>query len=385
MPNRIIKDTVNESRGLSSCTFFAQDLYKRLITYADDYGRFNADPEIMLARLYPRDLATVTLCDINDALIELSGVRKIGFYTSAPRREVFACFPNWNEHQRIRDSKHKMPDPTDTTVNDWYYRRFIPLDMKIAIIERDGFKCKICGKPIAQCDDARRIAKMGTGLYHIDHVVPCQQGGRATMENLRLTCAKCNLSRQKSFTIDEIVQFSESRDDSPQLAANCGLIQSNTIQSESESESESESVIGVVGVGARAEDEDDAEVGDAGLVDYARQNLLSLSSGNWEDMRQFMDDGMPPDLVRYGIDQATAQGKSTWAYVQGILNRWLVDGIRTVGAAKEAEKRYQEAKSRGAPKHGNPDNRADRGASESKPPDEAEIRRIAELTGVCMP
>lgn len=239
MPNRIIKDSVNESRGLSSCTFFAQDLYKRLITYADDYGRFNADPEIMLARLYPRDLATVTLCDINDALIELSGVRKIGFYTSAPRREVFACFPNWNEHQRIRDSKHKMPDPTNTDINDWYYRRHIPLEMKVAIIERDGFVCKACGQPIAQCNDARRVAKMGSGFYHIDHIVPCQQGGRATMENLRLTCAKCNQARQKLFSFDEIVQFSATGANSPQFAADSGLIQSNPnpIQSESESES----------------------------------------------------------------------------------------------------------------------------------------------------
>ena len=82
MPNRVLKDSINESRGLTSCTFFAQDLYKRLITYADDYGRFNADPQIMVARLYPRELAVVSLDDLTDALIELVGVGKIAFYTS---------------------------------------------------------------------------------------------------------------------------------------------------------------------------------------------------------------------------------------------------------------------------------------------------------------
>ena len=77
MPNRVIKETINESRGLSDCSFFSQDLYKRLITYADDYGRFNADPQIMLARLYPRELDIVSLDDLIDGLTELAGVKKI--------------------------------------------------------------------------------------------------------------------------------------------------------------------------------------------------------------------------------------------------------------------------------------------------------------------
>ena len=56
MPNRILKESICESKGLSECTIFARDLYARLITYADDYGRFNADTQIMLARLYPREM-----------------------------------------------------------------------------------------------------------------------------------------------------------------------------------------------------------------------------------------------------------------------------------------------------------------------------------------
>ena len=237
MPNRVLKDSINESRGLTSCTFFAQDLYKRLITYADDYGRFNADPQIMVARLYPRELSVVSLDDLTDALIELVGVGKIAFYTSTARKEVYGAFPNWNEHQRIRDSKKRNPDPSDTTVNDWYYRRFIPLELKAQIIERDNFKCKICGKQIAEGVDAKRLVKMAYGTFHIDHIVPCQQGGRATLENLRLTCAKCNLSRKKSFTYDEILQFAENGGEPLQNAATCELLrpESNPIQSESES------------------------------------------------------------------------------------------------------------------------------------------------------
>ena len=246
MPNRVIKDSINESRGLASCSIFAQDLYKRLITYADDYGRFNADTQIMVARLYPRELSVVSVDDLIEGLIELVGVDKIRFYTARPKKEIYGCFPRWDDHQRIRDSKKKLPDPEDTSVNDWYLRRFIPVDLKAAILKRDGFKCAECGKHIAEVDDPYRLVKMATGSFHIDHIVPCSQGGRATMENLRVLCPKCNLSRKKTFTFEEIIAFSQNCGELPQVAASCGelpqvaaRIQSNPIQIQSESETES--------------------------------------------------------------------------------------------------------------------------------------------------
>lgn len=236
MPNRILKESICESKGLSDVSFFAGDLFKRLITYADDYGRFNADFQILLARLYPREIQIVTVDDIEDALTELVGAGKICFYTSSARNEIYGCFPKWNDHQRIRDSKAKTPEPDDTTVNDYYLRRHIPVSLKESVIERDGYKCQECGKYICSGSmNAKRLIKMGSGLFHIDHIVPVVQGGRATLENLRLLCPKCNLTRRKHFTFDEIVAFSGEL---PQSAASCGelpqsaaIIQSNPIQS----------------------------------------------------------------------------------------------------------------------------------------------------------
>jgi len=222
MPNRILKESICESDGLSNCSIFAQDLYKRLITYADDYGRFNADTQIMLARLYPRELDCVTQWDIIDALTELAGVGKVQFYTSSTREEVYGAFPNWAAHQRVRDSKHKCPEPDDTEINDWYLRRFIPLDMRVAIIERDKFKCQICGKFVTVCPDAKRLVKHGDGMYHIDHIVPVSQGGRASLENLRLTCPHCNLTRKKKFDFHDILAFAKNPRDSDRVSENYG-------------------------------------------------------------------------------------------------------------------------------------------------------------------
>lgn len=230
MPNRIIKESINESRGLSECSIFSVDMYKRLITYVDDYGRFNSDLKIMRARLYPREFDVVSDDEIENALVELCGVRKVIFYTSSPRKEIYGYLPNWNLHQRVRESKSRYPEPDDMEVNDYYLRRFIPIDMKAKIIARDGFKCKLCGKFLTSCTDAKKFIKMGSGTFHIDHIVPCNQGGRATLENLQLTCPTCNLSRKRHFEIDEILQVAASCRKSPQVAA---VIQSNSIQSES--------------------------------------------------------------------------------------------------------------------------------------------------------
>lgn len=235
MPNRIIKESICESRGLSEASVFADDLYKRLLTYADDYGRFNADSQIILARLYPREMHIVTIEDIEDALVELIGVGKIQFYTSNVKKELYGCFPNWGEHQRIRESKKRNPEPDDTTVNDYYLRRFVSIDLKRRIIERDRFVCQECGKQICSpAITADRLIKMGTGLFHIDHIVPVIQGGRATEENLRLLCPTCNLTRKRRFTFEEICRMSNAS------AKKCGenlqisaLIQSNPIQYES--------------------------------------------------------------------------------------------------------------------------------------------------------
>lgn len=211
MPNRLLKESICESKGLSEVSFFAEDLYKRLITYADDYGRFNADYQIILARLYPREIGIVSIDDIEDAMTELVGAGKVAFYTSEARKDIYGCFPNWSEHQRVRDSKQKCPEPDDTSVNDWYYRRFISKNMKRRILERDKMKCKECGKFLfADMESAERAIKFGAGLYHIDHIVPVSQGGRATEENLRLLCSSCNLRRKRRFTFEEIIEFSKN-------------------------------------------------------------------------------------------------------------------------------------------------------------------------------
>jgi HNH endonuclease len=60
-------------------------------------------------------------------------------------------------------------------------RRNIPRATKIAVWQRDGGKCVICG---------------GTDKLHFDHIVPISKGGASDIaDNIQLLCARHNLAK----------------------------------------------------------------------------------------------------------------------------------------------------------------------------------------------
>ncbi len=64
-------------------------------------------------------------------------------------------------------------------------------DLKEQILKRDGYKCVICG----------RSALEGYEL-HVDHILPKDKGGKATLENGQTLCSICNF-RKKNYNQTE--------------------------------------------------------------------------------------------------------------------------------------------------------------------------------------
>ena len=58
--------------------------------------------------------------------------------------------------------------------------------MRFAIYQRDGHRCRKCGR---KTDD-----------LEIDHIVPIAKGGKSTMDNLQTLCRRCN--REKGTNIE---------------------------------------------------------------------------------------------------------------------------------------------------------------------------------------
>ena len=55
--------------------------------------------------------------------------------------------------------------------------RYVPVQVRAAVWRRDGGRCKNCGSSRA---------------LELDHIKPFAQGGKTSMENLRLLCRNCN-------------------------------------------------------------------------------------------------------------------------------------------------------------------------------------------------
>ena len=110
MPNRIIKESIRTSRTVNSMTDFQFRLWVYLITYVDDFGRGQADPELIKGLVFPRR-KRVSESDIEKTLAELAGMGCISLYQVDG--ESYFCFPNWGKHQRIQSKRPKFPGPEE--------------------------------------------------------------------------------------------------------------------------------------------------------------------------------------------------------------------------------------------------------------------------------
>lgn len=110
MPNRIIKETICTSDNLDTLSNFQEVFFYRLIVSCDDFGRMDARPKILSAKLFP--LKDIRINQIEEALVALSSAELVDLYTVGGR--PFLQMKGWSAHQRIRDSKAKYPGPENS-------------------------------------------------------------------------------------------------------------------------------------------------------------------------------------------------------------------------------------------------------------------------------
>ena len=65
-------------------------------------------------------------------------------------------------------------------------KRDIGLRMRFLVMQRDDFKCCLCGRSPATTPGLQ---------LHIDHIKPWSKGGETLMENLQTLCSDCNLGK----------------------------------------------------------------------------------------------------------------------------------------------------------------------------------------------
>lgn len=111
MPDRIIRERALTSPTLDQLSAEAERLHWRLTVVADDYGRFDADPRVLLARCFPLKVGLFKADRLEPWRDELALAGLIGLYRVSER--LYGAYLTWATHQRKRESKPKYPAPEE--------------------------------------------------------------------------------------------------------------------------------------------------------------------------------------------------------------------------------------------------------------------------------
>lgn len=107
MGDRIVRASILDSEAVNQLTWAAEVFYRRLMSVADDYGRFDARLAILRSQLYPIKINQVSEADLAKWMDECSTAGLVSFYEvdGKPYLEILKF------QQRLRAMKSKYPPP----------------------------------------------------------------------------------------------------------------------------------------------------------------------------------------------------------------------------------------------------------------------------------
>lgn len=106
MPNRILREGILESQRVNRLTESEEVFYRRLMSIVDDYGRYEAHPSLLLARLYPLKLNQKGEADVARYLNATTGQRLAFTYQAVGK--VFLQLLSFRQQTR---SESRFPSP----------------------------------------------------------------------------------------------------------------------------------------------------------------------------------------------------------------------------------------------------------------------------------
>lgn len=109
MPNRIVRDGILTSERVDKLGPIAEVFYRRLMSVADDYGRFTAHPGLLRASCYPLRVDKVREADISRLLAEVQGAGLVVLYVVSGKNYLELV----DFRQQVRAKFSKYPSPAD--------------------------------------------------------------------------------------------------------------------------------------------------------------------------------------------------------------------------------------------------------------------------------
>ena len=107
MPTRILREGILTDELVDRLDFGAEVFYRRLMSVADDFGRFSADPRILLAALYPLRIEEVHASDVARWRDDAAAAGLLNLYAVDGKR----CLEILKFGQRTRATTSRYPAP----------------------------------------------------------------------------------------------------------------------------------------------------------------------------------------------------------------------------------------------------------------------------------
>jgi len=86
------------------------------------------------------------------------------------------------------------------------------------------------------------------------------------------------------------------------------------------------------------------------IVDEYQSRISPIDGIQFETLKEFITvDSMEPDVVLKAISLAADNGKRNFSYIRAILQNWKNDGLLSIAAVNERERKFQESKTKGQP------------------------------------
>ena len=86
------------------------------------------------------------------------------------------------------------------------------------------------------------------------------------------------------------------------------------------------------------------------IADEYQSRIAPLDGIQFEVLKDFFTlDGMEPDVILKAISLAADNGKRNFSYIRAILQNWKSDGLLSIAAVNELERKFQESKTKGQP------------------------------------
>ena len=83
------------------------------------------------------------------------------------------------------------------------------------------------------------------------------------------------------------------------------------------------------------------------IVNYSDKLLGEIGPNNKIKLLDYLEDGLEKEVIIKAIDIAVASGNRNFNYVQGVLNNWLRDNIKTIIEVEDHLQKFNKKKSKG--------------------------------------